>query len=93
MKTNFRNSECFCGNTLSNPTITSTCTSPCPGNTAQYCGNTNNGGWYSSVYSQGKLLNRKIGFFSLTFKMRVQNLMDYTAHSNCKKLKKTRIVS
>ena len=59
MKTNFRYSEqCFCGNTLSYPTQTSTCTYPCSGNSAQYCGNDAGVGWYSSVYTHGKLTRR-----------------------------------
>ena len=47
-----RNNECFCGNTLSYPTQTTTCTQKCPGNNAEFCGGNNNG-WYANVYSRG----------------------------------------
>ena len=46
---------CVCGNTLKNPTLTSTtaCTATCPGNSAQICGSSSVD-FYFSVFSQGK---------------------------------------
>ncbi len=53
--------RCFCGNTIQYQSQTSTCTYPCEGNSAQYCGSgsySSGLGYYISVYSLSKCVIR-----------------------------------
>ena len=56
-----RFSNCLCGNTLLNPTKTSsTCTEPCSGNSSELCGDSTS--YYCSVYSLSNYIKVILGF-------------------------------